>query len=114
MLADIFAPANSGFNKQWLNVGDLSSDTYEFTLNSKVIKKENLKWNLGLNFTKSKAVIQKLNVAKQMVGPNGGEIFMIEEGAEFGTMYGRQFVTTLEQMQAQLPQGESIDDYSIQ
>jgi len=113
MLVDLFAPANNGFNKQWVNVGDLTSDTYEFTLNSKIIKKNNLKWNVGINFTKSKATIDKLYANNQLVGPSGGEMFMIKEGVDFGTMYGRQFVTSLEQMQAQLPIGEDINDYSI-
>ena len=113
MLADIFAPANNGFNKQWLNVGDLESETFEASLNSKILKSDNLKWDLGINFTKSKATIKKLNVAKQDVGPDGGQMFRIEEGVEFGTMYGRSFVTTLDQMAQQLPAGESIDDYTV-
>ncbi len=113
MLADIFAPANNGFNKQWLNVGDLTSNTFEATLNSKILKKKDVKWDININFTKSSATIEKLNVAKQDVGPDDGQFFRIEEGVKFGTMYGRQFVTSLDQMANQLPAGENISDYSV-
>ena len=113
MLADIFAPANNGFNKQWLNVGDLESETMEASLNSKILKGDKFKWNIGINYTKSSATIKKLNVAKQDVGPSGGKMFRIEEGVEFGTMYGRSLVTTLDQMAQQLPDGDSIDNYTV-
>ncbi len=113
MLANIFPPANNGFNKQWLNVGNLTSETIEASLNVKVAKKEDFKWDLGFNFTKSKAKIEKLNVAKQFVGPDGGQMFLIQEGEDFGNMYGYVFVRDLETMAQQLPAGESIDDYTI-
>jgi TonB-linked SusC/RagA family outer membrane protein len=113
MLTNIFPPANNGFNKQWQNVGNLSSKTIEAYLNSKLIKKENFSWDLGINFTKSKAKIEELNVAQQYVGPDGGQMFLIREGEDFGNMYGYVFVKDLETMAAQLDPGDDISNYTI-
>ncbi len=102
-----------GYNLQWQNVGDLESNVFEASLNSKIINKENIKWNLGINFTTSNTTITKLNVAKKFVGPDQNNIFLIKEGEEFGSMYGGKFVTDLATMANQLPAGMSIGDYSV-
>jgi len=111
MIVNLFAPANAGKNRQWQNVGDLESDTYEFTLNSKIIDKSDVQWNLGVNFTKSDSKITKLNAPEQLVGPSG--LFLLREGTEFGSMFGRKFVTDLATMGNQLPAGTSISDYVV-
>jgi hypothetical protein len=117
MLVSLFAPANAGKNKQWQNVGDLESHTYEVSLKSKIIDQQDLKWNVGVNFTKSDSKITKLNAPEQIVGPDTGNsegvMFMLREGVEFGSMFGRSFVSDLATMSAQLPVGKTIADYSI-
>lgn len=117
MLVNLFAPANAGKNKQWQNVGDLESDTYELTLRSQILNKADLKWNVGMNFTKSDSRITKLNAPEQIVGPNTGNsegvMFLLREGVEFGSMYGRNFVTDLATMESQLPEGRNISEYSV-
>jgi len=111
MLVNLFAPANAGKNKQWQNVGNLESNTYEFTLKSKIIDKKDVKWNVGVNFTKSDSKITKLIAPEQLVGPSG--LFLLREDTEFGSMFGRSFVTDLETMANQLPTGAAITDYVI-
>ncbi len=113
MLVNLFPPANQGFNRQWQNVGNLTSKTIEAYLRGKIINNDDLQWNVGVNFTKSRAKITKLNTAKQFVGPSGGEMFLIQEGEDFGNMYGYVFVRDLETMANQLGPGESINDYTI-
>jgi TonB-linked SusC/RagA family outer membrane protein len=117
MLVNLFAPANAGKNKQWQNVGDLESNTYEFTLRSKIVDATDFKWNVGVNFTSSKTNITKLNAPEQTVGPDTGNsegvMFLLKENTEFGSMFGRSFVTDLTMMEAQLPTGNTIDQYSI-
>ena len=113
MLVDIFAPANGGANRQWQNVGTVEFNTIELSLESKVIKKENMSWNLGVRFEQTENEITQLDVDPITVGPNGGQMFRIQEGEEFGSMFGRDFVRSLDQMSAQLPTGESISDYVI-
>ena len=111
MIVNLFAPANAGKNRQWQNVGDLESDTYEFTLNTKVVDAKDVKWNVGVNFTKTDSKITKLNAPEQQVGPSG--LFLLREDTEFGSMFGRSFVTDLATMANQLPSGSSISDYVV-
>ena len=111
MIVNLFSPANAGKNKQWKNVGDLESNTYEFTLKSKIITTNDIQWNVGVNFTKSDSKITKLNAPEQLVGADG--LFLLREDTEFGSMYGRSFVRDLAAMELQLPSGAAISDYVV-
>ncbi|MBO0343154.1 SusC/RagA family TonB-linked outer membrane protein [Flagellimonas profundi] len=111
MLVSLFPPANEGKNRQWQNVGDLEANTYEASLNATVISNKNFSWNLGLNFATTENVITKLNAPEQQVGSQ--DLFLLREGIEFGTMWGRVFVEDLETMTQQLPDGGSITDYVV-
>jgi len=111
MEAPLFSPANAGKNRQWQNVGDLEAKTIEISLNSTVLDSEKFKWNLGLNFSKTTNQILKLNVGDQQVGPDA--LFLLKENEEFGGMWGRVFVKDLKTMEAQLPSGDVISDYSV-
>ncbi len=113
MLVDIFPPANAGSNRQWQNIGTVSFSTLELAIDAKVMDKGDFKWDMGLVFEKTNNEITELNVNAITVGPDNGEVFRIQEGVEFGTMFGRSFVTSLDQMAAQLPAGMTIDDYSV-
>lgn len=117
MYVDIFPPTNGGRSKQWQNVGTVEFSTLELMLNTEVIKQEDWGWDLGLRFSRTRNEIKELNVDPIIVGPAGtntpGRIFRIEEGGEFGAMYGQSFVTSLEQMQQQLPEGRNINDYVV-
>ena len=117
MLVDIFAPANEGANRQWQNVGTVEFKTLELSLNAAVIKQKDLGLDLGLRFSRTRNEITSLDVDPITVGPGGtntpGVIFRIKEGEEFGAMYGNAFVTSLDQMAAQLPEGSSISDFVL-
>ncbi len=111
MLVNLFSPANAGKNRQWQNVGNLSAQTVELSLNANIIQKKNLTWNVTANFTKTKSEITKLNVAQQHVGTD--DLFLLAEGTEFGSMYGYKFVHDLETMAKQLADGDDISNYSV-
>jgi hypothetical protein len=111
MIVNLFSPANAGKNRQWQNVGDLETNTFELSLNSQIIQQKDWKWNLAINFTKTNSEITKLNVAEQHVGPDA--LFLLREGTEFGSMFGYKFVHDLATMEKQLPDGENIADYSV-
>jgi len=100
-----------GFNFQWDNVGTLETKTLESMLRAKLIKSKNLTWNMALTFDRTRSKITKLNIPDYSTGPRNA--FKIENGGEYGVMYGVDFVRTLDQMAAQLPDGESISDYSV-
>lgn len=113
MIVNLFSPANAGKSTQWQNVGSLDSETIEATLNANVIKGDKVTWDLGVNFATTNTTINKLNAPEQFVGPDSGQLFLIREGEEFGSMFGRTFVTDLDQMAQQLPEGASISDYEV-
>jgi len=100
-----------GFRTQIGNIGTLETKTFEASLQSKIIKKDNLTWNIGMTFDKTTSIITKLDVPDFNTGPRGA--FKIQNGGEYGDMYGYSFVTTLEQMAAQLPTGDDINDYEV-
>jgi len=100
-----------GFRFQNVNAGELESTTFEAMLSSKIISTDNFKWNVTLTFDRTRQKITKLDIPEYRTGPRSA--FRIKEGETFGTMYGVDFVRTLEQMQQQLPITENINDYSI-
>lgn len=117
MFVDIFAPVNFGNSTQWQNVGTVEFETLELSLNTAVIKKNDLGWDFGVRFSTTDNEITSLNVNPITVGPGGtntpGVIFRVTEGEEFGAMYGNSFVTSLDQMANQLPEGASINEYTV-
>ena len=110
MLVSLFAPANAGKNRQWQNVGDLKATTIEASLQGNVLNTQDMRWDVGVNYSSTSNEITKLNAPQQQVG---GGLFLLKEGIEFGSMYGRAFVEDLDTMAQQLPDGASISDYSI-
>ncbi|WP_461631610.1 SusC/RagA family TonB-linked outer membrane protein [Labilibaculum euxinus] len=100
-----------GFPYQWKNAGTLETNTFEAMLHVNIINKKNLNWDLRFTFDKTKSEITKLDVPAYRTGPQSS--FYIQEGEAYGIMYGRKFVHTLEQMQAQIPDGESITNYAL-
>ena len=110
MLVSLFAPANAGKNRQWQNVGDLKATTIEASLQGNVLNTQDMRWDVGVNYSSTSNEITKLNAPQQQVG---GGLFLLKEGIEFGSMYGRAFVEDLDTMAQQLPDGASISDYSV-
>lgn len=62
ILSNIAPPAGSNLtNDLYTNIGDLSSEGVEFTLNANVFQKENFTWNVNFNATWLSNEIKKLN-----------------------------------------------------
>ena len=111
MLVGLFSPANAGKNRQWQNVGDLQAKTIEATIKANVLNTENMRWDVGVNYASTTNQINALNAPQQQVGSDA--LFLLKEGIEFGTMWGRSFVYNLADMAAQLPDGRTISEYEI-
>ena len=111
MLVGLFSPANAGKNRQWQNVGDLEATTIEASLKANVLNTQNMRWDIGVNYATTTNEIKALNAPQQQVGSDN--LFLLKEGIEFGSMWGRSFVYDLATMSAQLPDGGSISDYSV-
>ncbi|MFY0713007.1 SusC/RagA family TonB-linked outer membrane protein [Seonamhaeicola sp. NFXS20] len=100
-----------GFPYQNVNAGELESKTFEAILDAKIISNEKFSWNAAITFDRTRQKITKLTIPEYRTGPRN--TFRIKEGETFGTMYGVDFVRTLEQMEQQLPEGDNINNYSV-
>lgn len=104
-----------GFPYQWRNAADIESQSYEVSLGINIVKNRNFIWDIKFNFDKVHQVISKLNAPPFRVGPQINElpVFYVREGEVFGMMYGGDWVTTLSQMNRQLPDSKVIEDYIV-
>jgi len=100
-----------GFPDQWQNIGTLSSRVFEAALNMNLIQNKNVNWTAFVNYDNIRQRVEKLNMPEYTTGPRNA--FFVKEGETFGVMYGYKWVTSLEDMQNQLPDGYAIEDYVI-
>lgn len=101
----------AGFSGQNQNAADISGSAIEFTLAADWIRTKGFQWTSNFVWTATEQEVSGLNRAQFFSGPS--ELFLIGEGERFGAIYGRDFVRTLDQMEAQLPAGASIADYEV-
>jgi len=114
--SDLFWPANlssalTGFPNQWKNVGDMDTKYFEVAVGLNWLNKDKLNWETKINFSKGSSTVGAINIPETQTGPNNA--FFIREGEKFGIMYGEKFLTSLDDMAAQLGEGESISDYKL-
>jgi TonB-linked SusC/RagA family outer membrane protein len=100
-----------GYSEQWKNIGGLSSKTYTASLDAMIVKTNNFSWNAGLTYTRVRSKIGELGVPPFYQGPNNS--FLVRNDSIYNIMYGYDWVRSLPQMEKQLPEGKTIDDYEI-
>lgn len=100
-----------GYAYKWQNLGSIGGSSIEFNLKMNIIKQKDFNWNSNLIFDRIRQHIIKLDIPDYKTGPKNA--FSIQEGEIFGVMYGYKWVTTLDQMSKQLPEGKSLNDYEV-
>lgn len=104
-----------GWEYKWINGGTLEAKSFELTIGAQVLKSD-FEWDVNFTFDKVKTKVTKLDVPAFQYGPQGQEaakLFYMREGEEFGTMYGYRFLTSLDEMAAQLAADQTISDFEI-
>jgi len=103
--------AATGFGAQWRNAGEIEGTTLEASLNYDIIRNENFSWNLGIVWDKSKQKITRLDVPSYLTGPGtqNTTFFRVEEGQNFGIMYGTDFIQSL----SDLPVGLDANEFEV-
>ncbi len=103
--------AATGVPAQWRNAGEIDATTYEASLTANIINNDNFSWDLGIVWDKSTQKISRLDVPSYLTGPGTQEstIFRIEEGQNFGVMYGNDLIRNL----SDLPAGLNPNDFSV-
>jgi TonB-linked SusC/RagA family outer membrane protein len=90
-------PASTGFQRQWLNVGTLTNNTLEMSLNVPLIQRRDVQWSTRVIYDRNRSVITKLDVAPFFFGADlqaTGAIFQAIVGERLGTFYGHRFITS--------------------
>lgn len=101
----------AGYDGQYQNAGTIDASTVEFNVEANLIQQNDFRWDLNLTWQKSKQEITKLTVPAFASGPDG--LYYIREGEDYGAIYGRDWVRSLEQMEAQLAPGDDISNYVV-
>ena len=113
--------AAKGYRWQWLNMGTLTSWSYEATLGANVFETEDFSWRTNVTWDKNYTKITKLDVAPFTMGARGNAddpgSFLIEEGAIFGEITGQKFIRSMDEMASQIAllsdPGEAYADMTI-
>jgi TonB-linked SusC/RagA family outer membrane protein len=101
--------AATGYESQWINAGSLRGKTHEAAFGAVLAQRQDFFWRLNVTFDRTRQVVEELNVAPFLVGPDAGDantaIFRIAEGETFGVIYGTKWIRTAEQMQQSIDNG---------
>jgi TonB-linked SusC/RagA family outer membrane protein len=103
-------PAFTGFSSQVLNVGTLTSKTWEASLGAVLMQTPDLTWSARVLYDQTRSIITELNRPDFRFGVGGqnmGNVFLAREGERMGTFYGPIPARSC----ADLPQGMSCDGF---
>lgn len=87
----------TGASQQYQNAGKLKTNGFELALNYDVIKKDNLSYNTGLNFTTYKSTLEEFTTPQAMrgnlgsPGQNSTAMIRVKVGEEIGQIWGPVF-----------------------
>ncbi|KDN55684.1 SusC/RagA family TonB-linked outer membrane protein [Flavobacterium seoulense] len=84
-------PANSGFQRQFQNIGSTSSSGLEFTLNTVNVKKADFSWNTSFNIAFNKTKVLSLSDNENSLLTNSYTTtndYILQVGKPVGVMYG--------------------------
>jgi len=97
-------PSIGGFTSQWSNVGELSNNTFEVSLNIPVIQTRDLNYSVRLNYDRTTSEISRLDLPEffySAAGQQGSEtMFKIFQGGRMGEIFGRRFAKSCSELPA--------------
>lgn len=102
---------SDGFVSQYQNAGTIEANTLELSLGANIARSKDFTWDTNIVFGQSNQTITELPIAPYQSGPDG--LYFIKEGETYGSIYGYTWVTSLAQMENQLPSGKTIADYEV-
>jgi TonB-linked SusC/RagA family outer membrane protein len=105
-------PAYLGFGNQWRNAGTLAGNTWEASLDARLMSTRDLTWTARLLFDRTRQEITELNVPAYTTGVAGQgmeSVFYVRPGEPMGTFYGRQIATNC----GHLPAGVDCSQFAV-
>jgi TonB-linked SusC/RagA family outer membrane protein len=97
----VTASTATGFQKQWLNAGEVTNKTWEGTLTVPIVQRRSLNWTARVIYDQTRSVISRLDVPDftgDITAGNTFTVFKFRNGEKIGTMYGPAFVTKCAQL----------------
>ena len=82
LILNVDIPYETGFRKQFINVGDISNKGFEFVIGADVITRGKFKYITDINFNKNIGRLEKLNKGNALALTN------FKEGDLLGTVFG--------------------------
>jgi TonB-linked SusC/RagA family outer membrane protein len=110
-ILEVPQPAYSGFASRWMNAGTLESNTWELSLDARLVDRPNFNWSARLLWDRTRQEITELSVPAYptgVAGQNLGSVFYVRPGEAIGTFYGTQIATSC----AHLPQGMDCSQFA--
>lgn len=92
-ILDLPVVGSSGYNRKIINAGEVMSQGIELSANGELIRRENLSWNLGLNWmtNQSKVIELTSGLSNYVMYSYAGNTIEAREGGYMGDMYGQVF-----------------------
>ena len=117
----------AGYYAQWKNIGGLESTYYEAGLRGEFLEGDGLRWRFNLVFDTGTQIISDLGDVPPFTrsGLGAVDIFRVEEGKPYGTLYGYKYARSLDELSqvngsvvnipasASSSPGGSISDYEV-
>jgi len=85
-------PPSSGFGQTIGNRGQVSNRGIEVSLNARVVERNDLRWELGVNFARNRNRVDRLEGAEFLYLTGGFGVSAAVAGQPLGSFYGTDFV----------------------
>ncbi len=93
LLLETPLPGYTGFGSQWRNAGNLSSNTFEASVNASVYSSRDMSLEIGAIFDRTRQEITEFESNPYLGGPRG--LFYFRNGETLGAMYGAKLIRDL-------------------
>ena len=81
-------PVETGFTNVYVNVGDITNNGIEFTVNATPIAKSKFIWNINATLSIERNTVKSLYNHQSFLATSGGATYLIQEGGRIGDFYG--------------------------
>jgi TonB-linked SusC/RagA family outer membrane protein len=114
-------PAYTGYSHQWRNAGTLENNTWEASLEARILERGDFAWNGRFVYDRTRSTITELDAPPFVYGVGedntfraGGSqghhnIFLAREGERLGTFYGVRAGRNL----SEVPAGQNPDHFAV-
>jgi len=81
-------PVETGFNSQYVNVGDISNRGIEFSVSGTPVSTKKFSWNVNATLSVERNTVKSLYNGQTFLASSGGATYLVQEGGRIGDFYG--------------------------